>query len=449
MRSIYISIALLVLYGDLVKRYLLQTASGWILYTLAIVILFAIFNVNKKYRIHVPLSKEGKGVSLLAIFLSMTYLLQVLTSFDSSFMDALTHAAYVCIPLIYILVIQKRCPQFDLLRLGNIYLLLIIPVNCVGFIQYFIDPQFLISPVYGIEDAIIPRNFLFGGAFARFPSIYASADRYSAMGLMQLYFTFVLLHSLVRISPRWVPWILFNFSSACAVLLISGARSRIIIAGIVLGLAAVTFILKVYFPAKMKNVVALVGKTAPIFAVLTMGYLLIAISDRNLDWEDKAYQFPVIAFLRESLEKGDISLRLGEAGELSIIPDDVTLFGDGLGSVGQGKPGEFGIRSMWVESGLIWGFMLLLGFIGIVLILLSLSFKAFWAKNPTGVAIYCLPLLIMILALLAGLTSAFELSSGILLGCSIAVITRSTWKTHDFPPPVLMRGIDPIRMRRL
>jgi hypothetical protein len=450
MNGIYISIALLVLYGDLIKRYLPAQESALALYTLAIAILFAIFIMEKKNRGHASSSKGAKAVSLVAIVLSVTYLLQVFTSFNSPFIDGLIHAVYMCVPLIYIAVIQRNCPQFDLVRMGNVFLCLMIPVNCVGFIQYFIDPQFLISPVYSVESGIIVRNLLYGGTFLRFPSIFASADRYSAMGLMQLYFTFVLLHALNKPSHRWLSWILVNLFSASAVLLISGARSRIIIAATVLSLAGAAFIIKAFSSPKVKNAIPNVSKVFPVLAILTVGYLFIGAINKNLDLEEIAFQFPVITLFEQSFEEDDISFRLIEAGKLSIIPDDVTLFGEGLGTIGRGgKPGEFGIRSIWVESGLVWGSMLLLGFLGIIFILIRLTCKAFLLKHPSEVSIYSLPLLLMIFALLAGLTSAFELSSGILLGCSIAVITRSSLKIPNLLRPVILHPIDPVRRRRL
>lgn len=448
MRVIYISIVLLVLYGDLIKRYLLAQESPIVLYALAIAILFAIFKVKKNYKTHIPISKEGRVVSSLTLFLIAIYMLQLFTSFDSEFIQGLTQAIYMSIPLLFIIVVQRYCPQFDLLKLGNVFFWLMIPVNCVGFIQYFIDSQFLISSVYSMKGGIVARNLMFGGTFLRFPSLFTSADRYSAMGLMQLYFVFIMFLSSVKLSYRRIFWIAFNFSSASAALLIAGARSRILIAVVVLVLMAVTLILGAFLSSRRRHLRTL-GRALPIFSILLLvGYLLMGVFHQELGREGEA--FPVLTLFQQSFEERDIHGRLEEATSSSFIPDEITLFGKGLGTVGEGgRPGEFGIRSMWIESGLIWGSLLLMGFAGIVLMLLKLTYSAFLSKKWIEIAVYCVPLLLMIMALLTGLTSAFELSSGILLGCTIAVITRSSLNVTDSPPPVFMRRIDPIRRKRL
>jgi len=67
------------------------------------------------------------------------------------------------------------------------------------------------------------------GHFLRLPSIFVSADRYSAIGLIQFYLAFFLLLNQKQNKPVNIFWILFNFISGFIAMFISGARSRLII----------------------------------------------------------------------------------------------------------------------------------------------------------------------------------------------------------------------------
>ncbi len=145
MSSIYLFIALVVLYGDVTKRYLSPQLSLLVLYVMAAAILIAMIRVGKKYKVYVPLSKEGQILNRLVLLLIVIYMLQLFTSFTSPFMDGLSHALYMVIPLLYIVIIQKYCPQFDLVKLAHVLFWLMIPVNLVGLVQHFINPDFLIS----------------------------------------------------------------------------------------------------------------------------------------------------------------------------------------------------------------------------------------------------------------------------------------------------------------
>ncbi|MBT5304972.1 MAG: hypothetical protein HOL31_07820 [Candidatus Scalindua sp.] len=395
-----------------------------VLYALATVILLKIY--VRKSRSKTLASIKSKAVFISTLILIALYMLQLMTSFFAPFMESLSHAMYMSIPLLYIVVVQKFCPQFDLAALGKAFLILMVPVNIIGFVQYFINPDFFISSVYsGDLGGVILRNFFDGGYFSRYPSLFTSADRYSAMGLMQLYFTIVVFKASYSVSRMGKLWLVFNLISAFSALFISGARSRILIASLAGVFMVFTFVLGYIFSPQYRRARKAVHKLIPLLA----GTIIIFITVFwNMPMQDKEQDqfFPVVELLLKSFERGDISQRVDEASDLSLVSDETTFFGQGLGSIGNGKPGEFGIKSMWIESGFFWGVLMLMAFTGMIAAITIKAWKSFVVMDALSVIIYVIPILLLMFGLLAGLTSTFELSTGLLLGCSIAVITRSS-----------------------
>ncbi|HUI44631.1 MAG TPA: hypothetical protein VL122_01405 [Nitrospirota bacterium] len=425
MNGIYLSIVLLALYGDILKRYIPPETALFMLYSISIVILLLIYRIRNEKASVIPISREGVKILFFVKILISIYLLQLFTSINAPFMEGLSHALYMCIPLLYVVVIQEYCPEFELSRLGNYFLWLMIPVNLVGLAQYFIDPQFFASSTYNADSGIIYRNLLEGSFFARFPSVFASADRYSSMGLMQVYFVFILLLSRFENSFRNFLWISFNFVSAFAALFIAGARSRILIIVSVFAIMSIVVLLSC-ISATIKHTINIkLVKFVSFALILVVGFYFFG---KTFIPREETEVFPVLTFLVQTYESNDVQDRIEQAIDLSLIPENITLFGEGLGSIDNaGKPGEFGIYSIWIESGLVWGSFLLIAFIGFIYVLSILTVRAFIAMKPVHLFIYCTALLLLIFGLLAGFTGVFELSTGILLCCSIAVITRSPY----------------------
>ena len=366
----------------------------------------------------------GRDAELVNYFVSMlvvTYIFQLLTSFDAPLFEGFTHLLYMVIPLSYIIVVQKYSPQFSLVKLAGPLLWMMIPINIVGVIQFAINPDFLISTAYsGDLGGVIERNLLDGGVFNRFPSIFASADRYSAMALMQFYFACALLTAQGPFSRQGYLWLVFNLFSSLIALGVAGARARILIALVVILLIIIS---KIFSGAAFSKVS---GRNRIVALVAMFAATLVAVFGSSLLYLSASDEYPILLFLQQTFIQGDIQLRVGEAVLFSLIPDDVSLFGRGLGTVGEvgGKPGELGIQSTWAESGLVWGSLILFSFLGIMAILARCSLLAALEGQGAQLVIRSLPLLIIVMGLLAGLTSAFELSSGILLGCAIAVAVR-------------------------
>jgi hypothetical protein len=292
-----------------------------------------------------------------------------------------------------------------------------IPVNVIGLIQYTVDPTFFISTAYsGESGGVIRRNLLYGAAFQRFPSLYASADRYSAMALMQFCYSIILLYASGTGRGR-MAWIAFNVISGLTALGVSGARSRLIIVfALAIVVTAVYLTQRLATSRREKRGWTLVALSVAVVAAL--GALIVRA---------RAEEYSVFVFLQQSLLERDLNHRIEQAVTISLLPAEVSAFGEGLGSIGVGgKPGEFGIQSIWAESGVVWGSLLLFGFTGIGLALVRRALASMHARHLVEMALPVLTLLILVIALLTGLTSAFELSSGLLLACAITLAVRAS-----------------------
>ncbi|MFZ2449498.1 MAG: hypothetical protein WAW36_03150 [Methylovulum miyakonense] len=419
MNNIYIWIAALAVYGDLLKRLIPGALAVAALYVLAISILISIIIRKKSKKCSYRLSKEGKIISMMSVAIIYIYVLQIPLAYNVNMVDSVMVTLYMATPLLYIIVISKYCPDFDLTKLARPLLWMMIPINIVGIIQSFINPEFLVSTSYIETGGIVSRNLISGGAFNKYPSIFASPDRYSGMGLMQFYFTVVLLNNETAPTRYQLLWITFNFISGCIGLAISGARIRILILMLVLMLALLTFVLGVKSAKQMKNFIKLLGAATIVVLIASFAMVL----DPQLG--DKLFEsVPIIGMMIDTFETGDATNRSSEGIEKSMIPDNISLFGEGLGSLSTGgNPPEFALSSIWIESGIFFGIMMLFAFTTILLMLVRLTFLALKRRLVMQVIISSVPFLLILVALLTGFKAAFELSAGILLGCSIAAIS--------------------------
>lgn len=418
MGAFYWGLAVLVVLGDLVKRY--YPAEALAMLYIGACLLLVLLVSTRGWRLRPVQGADASLASNAALFLILVYFLQWSTSIYAPAREGLNHVLYLAIPLAYLVVILRGRADFDYAALANRVLMLMIPVNAIGVIQYTVDPTFFLSTTYSGEfGGIIRRNLLHGAAFERFPSLYASADRYSAMGLMQFYYSIILLNT-ASLSRARVAWIAFNALSGLVALAIAGARSRILIVVIVAMVIAVVYLLQRVAAARREKG----GWALAILSGATVAALLTFVLRAA-----PVGEYSVFAFLQQSLLERDLNQRLEQAVTASRLPDQVSVFGEGLGTIGiGGKPGEFGIYSIWAESGVIWGGLLLLGFAALLLVLARRALAAIRERRIVGLALSSMALLVVATALLTGLTSAFELSSGLLLACAIALVVRT-------PPP--------------
>ena len=184
---------MLTVYGDILKRYLPAAVALGSLYGSAFAILIWIIVSNSgRRKIKSLLNFEERQISNCIYFLIGVYVFEfLLASNNSPLIAGISTSMYVLLPPGYTLAIIKYCPDFNGVTFAQLYHLAMIPVNIIGLIQFKINPNFFIDNNYVKTGGIIARNLLEGGSFSRLPSIFTSADRYSSLGLVQVYLAFV------------------------------------------------------------------------------------------------------------------------------------------------------------------------------------------------------------------------------------------------------------------
>jgi hypothetical protein len=424
MKSIYLMVVVLALYGDLLKRVLPPQAAVATLYILALLLLAVIaFFKHPKPVLYVK-SLEETALRFLAISIIIIYFFLALISNAQKLADGFMVSLYISVPLLYLVIIGRYFSSFDLTELAATFLWLMIPINFVGIIQYTYEPSFLVSSAYSEDGGVIMRNFLGGqaGTFARYPSLFSSADRYSAMGLMQLYFIFAYLKKPRGNSGKHVLWLVFNIVGACLALTVAGARSRILIALFVAVLAFLT-------AANKKNLIENLAQAKShwivvigiIFSVLVAFILNPTVGDQLLS------AVAILPMLADTFATGDILVRLVQAMGESMLPATDSLLGSGLGTESPGgRPGEFTLRVFWLESGLIGGMVLLSCFIAFLMLLGWLTLLSYRRGEVYDVILTGTPFLLMMFAVLTGLTGIFELSTGVLIFSAVAANSIKT-----------------------
>jgi hypothetical protein len=421
--KLYLAIAALALYGDLPKRFLGSTGTlvSYVTFGLIIAACF-----SKAYTPEARFVRPSNTwFSTACLILLAIYVVQALTNLDAPAWEAFISAMYIVLPLTYIVVIARRFPQFDLHKLAHAFMILMPPILAVALVQYFINGTFLIDTTYSEDGGVIGRNFLDNdlgdgpGSYNRYPSLFASADRLSAMGMMQLFFCALLMHGSRKMTRAKALWLLFNLASALAVLMIAGARSRILIIGAAIVLAAVSIAQKLIANARRQR--------SGGFFIVMMIFIAIAggVAVKMMGGMEGALDsLPIIRQLNATAEHGDVWVRLSEALDVSAIPEDVTLFGLGLGVAGVGgRPGEFALRAMWIESGVFWTTLMLLMHTALVFRLMQCLAGAFRQQAGYGIFLCAIPLFTWMFGLMAGLSGTFELSTALTLFPFIAVTT--------------------------
>jgi hypothetical protein len=161
-----------------------------------------------------------------------------------------------------------------------------------------------------------------------------------------------------------------------------------------------------------------------IAAAIGGGILAAGMAGRGM--EGALDSLPIVRQLNATAEKGDVTVRTMEFFDVSSMPDDVTIFGLGLGVAGVGgRPGEMALRAMWIESGVFWTTFMLLMHAALVFRLTQCLLGAFKRQAPYDIFLRAIPLIMWVFGLMAGLSGTFELSTALTLFPAIAVITRA------------------------
>lgn len=417
-RSVSFVLAAIAVYGDILKRIIPGTLALLLLYVLSALVLFIMLSRGRKY-----IYRQSVAIHWLCGILILVYFLQFLTRFDVAIMPALMMLIYVTIPLAFIVVIPRAYRDFDLRALALFTAVFMIPVHVVGAVQQFFDAHFMVSTNYSETGGIIARNFLDKtGHFNRLPSLFASADRYAGVSAMQFLLSFVLLTGTETRRRSSVIVFILSVLSAATGLMVAGARSRILIVAVSLVVGGIALLIRAsggVLTAKARSLMFRAGLAAGV--LLTMAFVIEPV--RNVVTE-----LPILQMLSTTVEKGDIQTRFDEAVDTSTIQDETKFFGDGLGTSGGGRPGEFGIRSLWIEGGVFWTTIMLTIHVGILLCFARGVIRATLRGSMLTSILLTGGGLFWLFGLLAGLSSSFELSLALLLFPTIAVIASAPTK---------------------
>lgn len=231
--------------------------------------------------------------------------------------------------------------------------------------------------------------------------------------MMQIFLAVVLLAG--KHPPTWKMslWVLFSISLGGVSLAIAGARSRLVIVAITFVAAAIVLLLRA---ARGKSAQA-ANATLQVFLIVCVVAAAVVTSEEQIGTS------PILIMMRQTIDHGDINDRLGQSIESSQLPGNITFLGQGLGSTASGRPGEFGVRAMWIESGLFWTPLMLLLYGAIALLLGLAGLRAARSGNTLMLVLTLGPLLAWLFAVLAGLSSSFELSQSLLLIPTIAALS--------------------------
>lgn len=433
----YISIASLLVYGDIVKRLLPGELALASLYTISAAILLYLFLRAAPRRPRVS-SASGQWTGWFLIFIVSLYLLQFLTSFSAPLLIAAVNTIYICTPLAYAYVILRFHPEFDMGRLGAFVAVFMVPQHIVGTIQYFVSGEFMVASDYTESGGVIERDLFEAGSFFRYPALFVTADRYSAMSLVQVYLALFALFVTNRPGKLHIIMIGASLAAGCFGLVVSGARSRIVILAVTL--ASTVFV--ALRPARREG-----GGRAirAVITILGMFFLVLVVAASFLDMDSIASS-SLFKFFALSIERSDFTERFWEGTDRSLPPDDVTWFGKGLGMginpkfEPDGRPGEFAIMAMWIESGLFWTPLMLIGFLGVIWQLTKATSRTFVSGDATGHFLYLMLLLIWVWALLAGLQAGFDLSMGIAQCIALGCVMNGAYEMRSPRDPPLSFG---------
>ena len=405
---VLVAAALLAIYSDVLKWYARSEALAL---SYGALLFLVVLLINKNLLRDVPLTRAQYNLELGVIVVILAYAVRGGLSHEVELARVVVGFAYVALPLAFLLGLLRVAPFANIERFGTAFFFMMMPVHFVALVQFFVDSQFLVHTAYSEGGGIIIRNWL-GGTFSRLPSVFASADRFASMATAHAYFALVLiLLGRRKTSARQGLWLIGNLGLASAGVVIAGARSRVLLLGVLLiAAAAGRFIAR---KRGMRN--RYVGF---LFASSMIGVVVGIVGAPYLGLND----FPVVDFVIRSVVDGDFVNRVGNAFEYSRLRGGTTLLGSGLGTLSaDGTPGEFGLRSLWIEMGLMFGTLVLAGFALTTLTLFQQA-VAFARRGDQAMAVAVLyPALVLVGGILVGLKFSLELSSSIIVGIGIAL----------------------------
>jgi len=424
---IYPLLSVIVLYGDMTKRFMNGTVALAIIYgasaLLALLLASRGEDIKRAWiesRAFPParqalmrqMQDEAPADDIIylgLVWLIALYALQMFSSLPLvEFLRSLTGFLYIALPAFFAAVLCKRARYMDLRGLFKVFVILTIPIHAVGAVQYFVDPNFLVSTEYHASGGVTARNYLEGGSYLRLPSLFASDYRYAATSAFEVVLgaMFLLSNDPGRKESKALPYA--AIALGLMGLVAAGGRQRVIIIA-----ASLLMVLPFWLKGKSRRIgpMAFLAVTGFMFAcaVALLAHGTGVLSDAAI-----LNDVPLLKMSAETIETGDVERRLADALSYSLIRETTTFFGEGLGSLtALGTPGEFGIRSLWIESGVVWGALTMLVFLLILFgVLGRIRIALGWEQFGQALGL-CFVLVSISTAMLVGLSAFFEIANAL------------------------------------
>lgn len=332
-----------------------------------------------------------------SLFITILGIFAMLSVSNTAF-QAVSYFMYFFVPFYALYISYKKIDAYKLNLIRNL-LFISSPIIIVAFIQKFFDNSFLVNTSYSETGAVIFRNTFDGGFFARYPSIYASADRFSAVSLC-LFIISVQAYIISKNKSDKLGFIFFGILFLFGIV-IAGARSRLLVLVI-----PITFMLYFMVINALRLRTNLVG--AGVILVFTTVTITFVNSDNFKE------NFEVIMFMIETFNNNDIYGRLLQA-YIESTPSNVSEFSYNLGYDANGKPGEFTFRSLAIDLGTFGQSIFFMLFSILLTVFVMMFTLSVLSHDRRLIVFFAFFITYFLFGIITGLTGILELSSGLLM----------------------------------
>lgn len=392
--SCFQALFFIAVYGDIIKYALTPAFSNLLLYFILFIVMSAIFLTPNARAIDVEI------IYLLFIMYIIVVIMSIFAfmSFPQQGVKSLSYLIYFCIP-VFTLNIAARKLDFAFYQKFKRLLILSLPIVFIAIVQKFYDQSFLVNSSYSSDSALILRNLFDGSFFVRYPSIYASADRFSGVCMCLVIMAAQYSFYSERKSEKFIGGVLIILFTVG--LLIAGARSRILvlIIPVIIGLFFGFFIMLKSKKIELSVILLVLSLFISFFATM-LDPLVLSV-------------FEVTNMIADTIVNGDVVVRLLQA-YVESFPTSTDAFNFELGADANGKPGEFMLRSFSVDIGIfgrnIFLFLHILVLLQVCFIIFRYVLERDFPKSLLSVFL----LIYLLLGFTAGVTGIYEFSSAIL-----------------------------------
>ena len=426
--STFVLLFILSVYGDLLKRLLLPLWALGALYALAAVWLLFVFFIFMRERVfYVNALVVAPFASIIIL-----YFFQIFTHPHFFYLDALIFFLYFLIPISSLILWASFDGKTDIRKIVVLFGIFMLPHHVVAFIQFLFDENFFISTAYSESGGIILRSFLsptqgnLTGAYVRFPGLFASADRYAGMSALQVALSAYFVSFSRKNTPSDLAKFIFLLTIGILGLFISGVRSRTGIGISSILAATIACYLYWYLSERVSLHVALRHVISFFLGAIFISAVVLMMN------------FDSLTMLKQTFMSNDIFIRFGQMFAMSLPPADVTVVGQGIGSL-RARPAEFGIWAMWRESGLLFSSLLLFSYFTVIVVCVIAIIGGIRANHVGDTSVILCFLGFLMFGMLAGFSTNFEYSLGLALFTLTGIALRRNAPKWLVQPSLLGR----------